>query len=314
MPRISCLMANYNTNSDYLKIAVESILNQSFKDFELIIVDDCSTDNSYDELEKFARKDDRIKLIRNESNQGLPLSLNEALKVACGEFIARMDTDDFSFPERFERQLKYLCENSLDLIGAGTNRMDENGNIFIEHCNESYSENVISELLGVVTCVPHPTWFGKKCVFDKLNGYRNIHSCEDYDFLLRATANGFKIGIADSVLLNYRYNLQSISRKNALKQLLTSDYLADNRKRIQDVTVDEIEKYLKKRLSAKTEKNYASAVRNYELFNAEMRKNKFKAGRHLFAAVAKSKYIIKNIKRSALVYKIKKRARKNSNA
>ena len=137
-PKISVIMSVYNgmplgphpamrgrtassaysqKSSAYLKQAVESILNQTYKNFEFIIVDDASTDNSWQYLKSL--KDKRIKLLKNSKNLGLAKSLNRAIGVASGHYIARMDADDISLPTRFQEQLKFLKRNpNIDLCGT----------------------------------------------------------------------------------------------------------------------------------------------------------------------------------------------------
>lgn len=305
-PKISCLMANYNTDINYLRAAIDSVLSQSFNNFELIIIDDCSTNGSYEILKEYSIADDRIKLYRNEKNLGLPLSLNRALTYAKCEYVARMDTDDICKSDRFEKQLNYLEIHKLDLIGSETNRMDEHGNIVLRNTNKSYSFETVSELLSVTNCVAHPTWFGKKEVFDALDGYRNIKSCEDYDFLLRAKAAGFKIGIADEALLNYRFNLNSISRKNALRQLLTDNYLSKRETVINKVSADELETFLSKKLSSRNCNKYAVAVQDFEKFCVILSKNKLRAIKYLILALLKSKYVFLNLSKAIRVKRITK--------
>ena len=106
----------------YLKESIDSILEQTYSDFELIIVDDCSTDNSLEVIRSYT--DPRIKVLCNEKNLGLAASLNKALDICRGEFVARMDTDDTCFPQRFEKQIAYMQENP-DVILCGTHiRLD----------------------------------------------------------------------------------------------------------------------------------------------------------------------------------------------
>ena len=101
-PKVSVVMSVHN-GSHYLHEAVESILNQTFTDFEFITIDDFSTDSSWEILTKYADQDQRIKLFKNEENLGLTKSLNKGLKLAQGDYIARQDADDVSLPERFEK-------------------------------------------------------------------------------------------------------------------------------------------------------------------------------------------------------------------
>lgn len=103
---ISVIMSNYNTPEEYLREAIESVLNQSYADFEFIIVDDCSTDNSLKIIESY--HDPRIIVIKNEINIGITKSLNRALRTANGEFVARMDADDICLPDRFRKQIEFL--------------------------------------------------------------------------------------------------------------------------------------------------------------------------------------------------------------
>src|SRR4051812_26679567 len=122
-PTVSVLMAVYN-GEQYLREAVNSILSQTFKDFEFIIIDDGSTDRSPELLASYARADSRVKLI-SRPNKGLTKSLNEGLHAARGEFVARMDGDDISLPERFERQVSYLREHpEVVLVGSRVEFID----------------------------------------------------------------------------------------------------------------------------------------------------------------------------------------------
>ena len=98
-------MSVYN-GLPYLQKSIDSILNQTYKDFEFIIIDDCSTDKTWNILSEYAQKDKRIRLFKNEENLGLTKSLNKGLKVVQGEYIARMDGDDIALPERFEKQIQ----------------------------------------------------------------------------------------------------------------------------------------------------------------------------------------------------------------
>ena len=129
-PKVSVLMSVYN-GSQYLRESVESILNQTFTNFEFIIINDCSTDKTGEILTVSANQDNRITLINNEENIGLTRSLNKGLKIAKGEYIARQDADDISLPERLERQVESLDKNpeavliscDLDLINAKGDRV-----------------------------------------------------------------------------------------------------------------------------------------------------------------------------------------------
>ena len=127
---ISVLMPVYNVGH-YISDAVESILHQTYKEIELIIVDDCSTDLTWDILQGLAKRDSRIVLLQNSVNSKIVSSLNRALAVAKGNYIARMDGDDIAHVERIGRQYNYLCENPhIALVGVSTISIDECGNEF----------------------------------------------------------------------------------------------------------------------------------------------------------------------------------------
>ena len=123
--KISVVMAVYN-GEKYLRSAIDSILSQTYIDFEFIIIDDCSTDNTANILESYT--DSRIQIIRNEKNLRLPASLNKGLKIAKGKYIARMDADDIAMPDRFEKQVKYLeAHQEVAVIGGSFQVFNEFG-------------------------------------------------------------------------------------------------------------------------------------------------------------------------------------------
>ena len=117
--KISVIMPVYNVNGEWLREAIDSILSQTYTNFELIIIDDGSTNDTPDILAEYVQKDSRIKIVKGE-HKGISNALNKGLDVADGEFIARMDGDDISLPERFEKQINYLRQNP-DVGIVGTN-------------------------------------------------------------------------------------------------------------------------------------------------------------------------------------------------
>lgn len=183
-PKISVIMSVYN-GMPYLKEAVESILKQSYKNFEFIVVDDSSTDKSWQYLKSI--KDKRLKLLKNKKNLGIASSLNKALKIANGVYIARMDSDDISDRLRLEYQLKFLEDhNKIDICGTYAIVINENGET-VGHIKKPRSNKGIKKELVWLTPLLHPTWFAKKSIFDKLNGYsKEWDYVEDFEFLIRA--------------------------------------------------------------------------------------------------------------------------------
>ncbi len=234
MPTLSVVMSTYNESEQHLRGAVESILNQTFTDFEfLIVLDNPNNQQLATILTEYASRDSRINLIRNEQNLGLVRSLNKALQHATGEFIARMDADDFSYPERLALELEYLQSHSLDIIGGLIHRMDEEGSVLPNSGTRHYSPKQITHLLNYGSYLPHPTWMVRKHVYDALGGYREMPKCEDYDLLLRARNAGFKIGLCDHFVLNYRITSTGISQTGLLKQWAASRYISRNSRTIE---------------------------------------------------------------------------------
>src|SRR3989344_1456117 len=159
-PKISVIMSVYN-GMPYLEQAAESVLNQTYKNFEFIIVDDASTDDTLKYLKLL--KDRRIKLIRNKKNLGLAASLNIALRQAKGDYIARMDADDISYPERLDIQLKFLTKNkSIDLCGSWVTLINDEGEKIGANRKNPRDDKMIKKLLGIRPTIIHPTFFGRE--------------------------------------------------------------------------------------------------------------------------------------------------------
>ena len=222
---ISVLMSTYNETETYLRTAIESILNQTYKDIQFIIVNDNPNNKAHIMIcSEYAKTDQRIVLLCNEQNYGLVKSLNRALTQATGDYIARMDADDFSRPDRFEKQVSFLENNKLDLVGSNIRNMSENGELAgnVTICPKTHEQ--IKCYLKTNSAVPHPTWLGKRTVFELLGGYRDIAACEDYDFLVRLVLAGGRVGNVQEDLVYYRLNSSGISStKKAIQK--TSLYI-----------------------------------------------------------------------------------------
>lgn len=197
-PKISVIMSVYN-GMPYLKEAVQSILAQTYKNFEFIIVDDASTDRSWQYLKSL--NDKRIKLIQNKKNLGLAKSLNITLRQAQGDFVARMDADDVSLPERLNEQLKFVTNKNIDISGTWAKLIDENGEP-IRSIHKPLLDKDIKKNIWIPPII-HPTWFVKRTVFDDLKGYNaEFDGAEDFEFILRATR--YKMGNLNKELLLWR--------------------------------------------------------------------------------------------------------------
>lgn len=241
---VSVIMSTYNETIDDLKKSTESILNQTYENIEFIIVDDNPNNLEIkDYLESI--KDKRVRLIFNENNIGLVNSLNKAILSSSGDYIARMDADDIATNNRLEKQIDYLLNKNLDIVGADIQRIDESDNIIQDHMHFPSTDKEIKKHIRWGSCMPHPTWIVKKDVYLRLKGYRNIHSCEDYDFLLRViNCDDYKLGNVPEVCLKYRVRKNSISISNVDKQYLLRLFLANFFKRNTIASESEINNYL----------------------------------------------------------------------
>lgn len=238
MPNVSVIMSTYKEDPALVEAAIDSILNQTYSDLELLVVIDCPDNHVVHALlRQKQRKDGRVIVIKNEKNLGLAMSLNKALCIAKGQFICRMDADDVSMPNRIETQLAYLTTHGLDLIGGRMTVIDENGDRLYDIPQPPIKPESVKRALRWNNCVPHPTWLGKAAVFNQ--AYRPIPLCEDYDFLLRASLSNAQIANCNNIVLKYRMTTNSISRTSLYKQFLYQRCITKAYKK--DLTVDPIE-------------------------------------------------------------------------
>lgn len=212
-------MSTYNEEPDWIRESVESILDQTFKNFEFIIVLDNPDNYVVNEMVvKYSIKDPRINVIKNDKNLGITASLNSALALAKGYYIARMDADDISDVDRLDKQIDYIIENNLDFIFAPVRKINDKHKIESYSANQELSSQAVKTLIKSRNVSIHPTWLLKKSVYQRLGGYRQVPFCEDYDFLLRSVLSGVKIGRMSQVLLSYRLRDSSISMENWIAQ------------------------------------------------------------------------------------------------
>lgn len=185
---VSILMSVYNAAST-LEMAINSILDQSFSDFEFIICDDASTDRSWEIISDYAHKDSRIAAIRNVHNQGLGASLNCCLKISKGIYIARQDADDVSLPDRLELTLRFLQNENLPYAACGVFVFDDTG-IWSQRI---FPQEVTKHIIAQKNPFFHPTMIFKREVLESVNGYRvaeETRRVEDYDLVMRLAARG----------------------------------------------------------------------------------------------------------------------------
>lgn len=217
MPKISVIMGIYNSKKEYLKQSIDSILNQTYKDFEFIICNDGSTNDCMKWAKEICKDDKRVRFIENKKNMGLAYTLNHCLKEATGEFIARMDDDDISHSDRFEKQIIYLYDNkNIDLVSNNINLFDENG----IYNSIKYPKHINKKDFLFNNPIVHPTIMARKQAFDAVNGYRNIPKTlrvEDYDIFMRMYQNGVKMDTIQEILFDYRDDRETEKRRKKYK-------------------------------------------------------------------------------------------------
>ena len=213
-PKVSVLMSVYNGES-HLGEAVESILNQTFTDFEFIIVDDGSTDSTWSILSDYAAQDKRIVLLQNKNNIGLAKSLNKGLAMVRGEYIARQDADDVSLSVRFANQVEYLDKNhEVGVLGTEVEVLDDCGLPMLD-----FNPPILPTTPGIVRwtlffrcCLHHPTVMVRRRVYNNLGGYSpDCPHAEDYELWLRLAAARIKICNLQQPLVKLRKHSGSVT-------------------------------------------------------------------------------------------------------
>lgn len=208
-PQISVIMPAYNAEK-YVAEAINSILAQTFTDFEFIIINDASTDSTKNIIESF--QDPRIKLINNEQNKCVAKSLNIGISAAKGKYIARMDADDISLPERFQTQFNFMEKNpDIDICGSWIETFGENKYVI----KVPENNNDIKDELFFSCSMLHPTVIFKRDL--SLQYSSDFPRAEDYDLWCRKI-NELKFANIPKVLLHYRIHNCQVGQANKTNQ------------------------------------------------------------------------------------------------
>lgn len=232
---VSVIMSNFNTSELYLRLAIESVLSQTYDNFELIIVDDCSTDNSISIISSYS--DERIVVLKNDNNLGITKSLNKALSIARGEFIARMDSDDICLPNRFEKQVQFLsdnksvivCGSAVEFVGDIKNKKD-----IIQYRKLPEREIFqINLLFANNPNIVHPSAMFNNNLLKKYNIIynENYKYAQDYRMWVECSKYADCVNLPD-VLLKYRLHTSAVSaekkeeQRNCMLNILKEQLLA----------------------------------------------------------------------------------------
>jgi glycosyltransferase involved in cell wall biosynthesis len=219
--KISVLMPAYNAEK-YISEAIESILNQTFKDFEFIVIDDCSTDGTGKIINRYAAEDPRIIFLRNESNLKISKTLNRGIDIARGKYIARMDADDWSYPDRLQKQFDFMEKNPEVGVSGGA----------VDICNEqmkitgrrkyNLSDSDIRKKIFRYNPFAHSAIIIRKDVLQKSGLYDNDYNlAEDYELYFRIGRYA-KFANLEDVLLKYRIFSGSSTGKSTKKMELAT--------------------------------------------------------------------------------------------
>jgi glycosyltransferase involved in cell wall biosynthesis len=222
LPRVTVLMPVYNVSA-YVSEAVESVLNQTYTDFELIIIDDGSTDDTLQKVNAF--HDQRIRVVRHERNIGYVHALNQGIRMAQGEFIARMDGDDICLPERFARQVEYL-DRHFDVGVCGANvQLLNTGEVWAY----SRDHHELKVRLLFNSCFAHPAVMMRKHILTKHNLYYDIdyQYAEDYELWVRLS-DFTHLSNVPEVLLLYRQHEAQVSTRHTDIQTAHADRIRMN--------------------------------------------------------------------------------------
>lgn len=219
-PFVSVVMSVFN-GERYLAEAVESILDQSFRDFEFIVIDDGSTDGSGRILDSYARRDARIRVFR-QANLGLVDALNRGCELAEGQYIARMDADDISVHDRLSWQVQFMEQHpEVGVVGGAIQRIDASGKALEIKWYAPDDRNIKAALFRSSSELAHPAVLLRKKVLLSAGGYRVAFvDAEDYDLWLRISECS-QLANLDRVVLKYRVHPTQVSRRKLKQQALS---------------------------------------------------------------------------------------------
>lgn len=231
-PLVSIIMGAYNCETT-LRNCINSIIMQTYENWEFIICDDCSTDNTLEIIKEYQKIDSRISVIQNEKNLRLAASLNKCLEVAKGKYIARMDADDESLPERIEKQVEFLENNKeIDVVGCNRIIFDDDGEKGVRKSIEKPDRNVLIKN----TPFAHPTIMMKKEVYDRLGGYvsnKATMRAEDLELWFRFFENNFKGYNMQETLYRYREAKADYSKRSLKAGIQTAKVYLQGYKRLE---------------------------------------------------------------------------------
>ncbi len=268
VPKVTVLMSVYN-GEQFLREAVDSILSQKFEDFEFLIINDGSNDGTKEILESY--RDPRIRLIENDKNIGLTKSLNKGINMSNGQYIARMDADDVSIPDRFEKQVNFLNENNeVGLVGTYYLMINEKGNVLHE-VRPLTDRRELKEKLLTTNQFGHGTVMFRRECLGKSGLYREeFKSSQDYDLWLRISEM-YDIANIPEPLYKWRVNPGAISvnRKTmqdkyaCLAVMMAKERRQNGEDRLQTMSEKEIDSFIDNAIPGFSSQSKKEIAQNY---------------------------------------------------
>ncbi len=261
---VSILMSTYNETIEEVTASVESMLNQTYQDMELIIVLDNPLNEHVNQWVKdmAVKTNGKVRVVEHQENKGLVQSLNDAFAVSQGELLARMDADDISVATRLEKQVQYM-EMHPECAVLGCNRIDidEESNVIHHERRVIEKDKQIKKILRYGVPFTHPSIMMRREALEKVGGYRDIVAAEDYDLYLRFLKNGEGFANLSDRLIKYRVRKTGISISRSYEMLLGKKYAYDlyrygeSAKRKECLSESKIENY----------KEYVQAIKNRKI-------------------------------------------------
>ncbi|MDR1571203.1 MAG: glycosyltransferase [Clostridiales Family XIII bacterium] len=214
-PSVSVVMPAYNETVPMISEAIDSILGQTYTDFEFVIVLDNAENPEMESVVRgYADADSRIKVLKNEKNLGISESLNRGIAASSGDYIARMDADDVAFPDRIEKQLKYVMETGASLVASDVVTIDGQGAPIDMGKVLRRGSYELGDVLRHTNAVTHPTVMMSRDALNGLGGYRRMIASEDYDLWLRFLSGGHPMRVVSEPLLYYRHREGSLTKNH----------------------------------------------------------------------------------------------------
>lgn len=202
--QLTVVLPVYNAE-EFVRPAVESILEQTWTDFDFIIIDNCSTDASFEILGEYAAKDQRIRLHRNEQNMGFVYSLNRGNQLAAGEYVARMDADDISTPDRLDKQMRFLLDNpDIDVVTSWNGQFDTDPEDVQFVIKSPATHEELSRVARFRDPISHPACIYRRSAVLAVGGYQERGTLEDWLLWASMMQNGSRFACIQEVLYKFR--------------------------------------------------------------------------------------------------------------